>query len=213
MLMTKMFTVGMLSTNCYVAFCKETREAVVIDPGIGSQSEVEEVFSFIKGNDLKLKFIVNTHGHPDHSCGNGLIKNIFHVPVCVHEDDAYMLGESGWDTARYFGFNCVSPSADILLREGDCVKFGNVTLKVVYSPGHSAGSVLFVGEKEVFTGDTLFAGSIGRTDFPGSSEREMQLSLRKLLRFPDYFVIYPGHESVTTMGEERRVNPFLQGLI
>ena len=212
MLKVKMFEVGMLATNCYVANCTETKEAVVIDPGFGSQREVDEIESFIKENYLKLKYIVNTHGHPDHSCGNGLIKASFNVQICIHEADAYMLGESGRSVAKYFGYDCVSPAADILLREGDSVKFGNVNLKVLHSPGHSAGGILLLGEKEVFTGDTLFAGSIGRTDFPGSSERDMHLSLRKLLHLPDFFVAYPGHGPVTTVGEERRVNPFLLGL-
>jgi hydroxyacylglutathione hydrolase len=211
-LITKMFTVGMLSTNCYVANCTETCEAVVIDPGFSSEREAEEVMRFIAENGLKLKFIIDTHGHPDHTCGNGLVKSRFNVPICIHEDDAHMLGESGWSTARFFGFNCISPPADVLLRNGDSVAFGNVDLKVMHSPGHSAGGIVLLGEREVFTGDTLFAGSIGRTDFPGSSERQMQFSLKKLLRLPDYFVVYPGHGPATMMGEEKRVNPFLLGL-
>jgi hydroxyacylglutathione hydrolase len=211
-LVTKMFTVGMLSTNCYVSFCSETLEAVVIDPGLGDESEVAEVAAFVESKGLKVKSIVDTHGHPDHTCGNGAVKKVFKVPICIHEDDAYMLGESGRDTARYFGFDCVSPSADVFLHDGDLVKFGNCALKVVHSPGHSAGSMMLVGEKEVFTGDTLFAGSIGRTDFPGSSEGAMMLSLRKLMDLPDGFVVYPGHGPASSMGVERRVNPFLQGL-
>jgi glyoxylase-like metal-dependent hydrolase (beta-lactamase superfamily II) len=121
-----------------------------------------------------------------------------------------MLGESGKETARYFGYDCVSPPADILLKEGSYVKFGEVTLRVVHTPGHSFGSVVLLGETEVFTGDTLFAGSIGRTDFPASSDREMQKSLRKLLTLQDFFVVYSGHGPTTTMGEEKRVNPFLR---
>jgi len=161
---------------------------------------------------LDLKFIVNTHGHPDHTCGNQAIKDKFRASLCVHQDDAFMLGESGMETARYFGFNCVSPPADILLREGSYVKFGDVTLRVIHTPGHSFGSVVLLGEEEVFTGDTLFAGSIGRTDFPASSDREMQISLRKLLNLPNNLVVYPGHGPETTMGEEKRINPFLSNL-
>ncbi len=211
-LVTKMFTVGMLSTNCYVAYCGETLEAVIIDPGLVDQSEVTEVAAFVEGKGLKAKFIVDTHGHPDHSCGNGAVKKAFKVPICIHEADAYMLGESGRDTARYFGYDCVSPPADVLLHDEDSVKFGNCTLKVVHSPGHSAGSVILVGENEVFTGDTLFSGSIGRTDFPGSSERDMLLSLRKLAGLPDDLVVYPGHGPASSLGVEKRSNPFLQGL-
>jgi hydroxyacylglutathione hydrolase len=211
-LVTKMFMVGMLSTNCYVAFCSETLDAVVIDPGLGDRSEVAEVSAFVESKSLRVKFIVDTHGHPDHTCGNAAVKKAFNVPICIHEADAYMLGESGKDTARYFGFNCVSPPADVLLHDGDSVRFGNCALKVVHSPGHSDGSVMLVGEKEIFTGDTLFAGSIGRTDFPGSSERAMLLSLKKLASLPDGLVVYPGHGPASTVGSEKRSNPFLQGL-
>lgn len=207
-----MFTVGPLATNCYVVNCQDTLQAAVVDPGLASQHEVDEVTSYIVGNRLGLKFLVDTHGHPDHTCGSQALKERFHIPICIHKDDAYMLGESGKETALYFGFNCVSPPADILLREGSYIKFGDVTLRVLHTPGHSFGSVVLLGETEVFTGDTLFAGSIGRTDFPASSDREMQLSLRKLLSLPDYFVVYPGHGPKTTMGEEKRINPFLRTL-
>jgi hydroxyacylglutathione hydrolase len=210
--MTTMFTGGILAANCYVVNCKDTLQAAIIDPGFDIQQELDEVTSYIAKNNLKPKFIINTHGHPDHTCGNQALKDEFHVPICIHEDDAYMLGEKGKETARYFGFDTVSPAADILLREGGYVKFGDVILRVVHTPGHSLGSIVLLGETEVFTGDTLFAGSIGRTDFPGSSDQEMQVSLHKLTRLPDYFVVYPGHGPKTTIGEEKRVNPFLRSL-
>lgn len=209
MLMTKAFEVGDLGSNCYVVCCKDTRQAAIIDPGFTSPIEAQEIFAHIGQNNLEPKFIVNTHGHPDHTCGNQTVKDRYRIPICIHQDDAYMLGETGKETARYFGFDCLSPPADILLRDGSYVNFGDVSLHVVHTPGHSLGSVVLLGETEVFTGDTLFAGSIGRTDFPGSSDREMQVSLKKLVRLPDYFVVYSGHGPSTTMGEEKRVNPFL----
>lgn len=202
----------MLSTECYVVNCKDTSEAVIIDPGFDTQIELQEITAYIEASQLRLKAIVNTHGHPDHTCGNSAIKEKFHVPICIHADDAYMLGETGMETAQYFGYNSVSPAADVLLRDGDFVKFGEISLLVVHTPGHSWGSVLLLGEGEVFTGDTLFAGSIGRTDFPGSSDREMQVSLRKFLELQNYFVVYPGHGPRTTIGKEKHVNPFLNGL-
>lgn len=212
MLMTKLFEVGALSSNCYVAFCSDTHEAVVIDPGFDTQREAEEIFKFIKSNELTVKFIVDTHGHPDHTCGNAAVKSKFHVPICIHERDAYMLGERGMETARYFGYDCVSPAADVLLKDGDLVKFGVCALKVTDSPGHSEGSMLLVGEKVIFSGDTLFAGSIGRTDFPGSSDSKMQASLKKILRLPELLVVYPGHGPPTTLRDERKANPFLLSL-
>ncbi len=212
MLMTKAFEVGLLATNCYVINCRDTLHAAVIDPGFDNQNQANEVISYIRDNNLAPKFILNTHGHPDHSCGNAAMKDAFHVPICIHQDDAYMLGDSGVETSRYFGYNCVSPQADILVHDGEYIKLGDVTLKVLHTPGHSFGSVSFIGETEVFTGDALFAGSIGRTDFPGSSDFEMEKTLRKLKGVPEYFTVYPGHGPKTTIGEEKRVNPFLRGL-
>jgi len=207
--MVKKFEVGMLATNCYVVNCRDTLQTAVLDPGFGSQSEADQVIAFLRSSGLKLKFIINTHGHPDHSCGNAFLKDVFHVPICIHFDDACMLGKSGEETARYFGYDFVSPPADILLNDGSYVKLGDVTLSVLHTSGHSKGSISLIGETEVFTGDALFAGSIGRTDFPGSSDVEMQKSLLKLMELPDYFMVYPGHGPRTTIGEEKRVNPFL----
>ena len=212
MLMTKTFEVGMLASNCYAINCRDTMHAAVIDPGFNDQHEANNVIDYIRNSGLDLKLILNTHGHPDHTCGNSALKDAFHAPICIHKDDAYMIGESGVETARYFGFNTVSPAADILMHDGQYIKLGDVTLKVLHTPGHSFGSVSLIGETEIFTGDALFAGSIGRTDFPGSSDTEMQRSLRKLKELPDYFTVYPGHGPSTTIGEEKRVNPFLHGL-
>jgi glyoxylase-like metal-dependent hydrolase (beta-lactamase superfamily II) len=211
-MIAQMFTVGRLFTNCYIVECEKTGEAIIIDPGFDDRFEAEKIFKLIDGNALTLKFIVNTHGHPDHTCGNGLVKEKFHVPISIHKDDAHMLGEIGKTIAKFFGFNRSSPSADILLQNGDNVKFGRVTLKVLHTPGHSPGSISLLGEKEIFTGDTLFAGSIGRTDLPQSSEANMKLSLKKLANLPDDLVVYPGHGPTTTIYKEKRSNPFLQCL-
>lgn len=204
------FVVGMLLTNCYVAYCEETKEAIVIDPGFADIFEAERIFKFIDKNSLIVKFVVNTHGHPDHTCGNGIVKEKLHVPILIHEYDAYMLGESGKKIADFFGFQNASPVADELLHEEDLVRFGRLNLKVLHTPGHSRGSISMRGAKEVFTGDTLFDGSIGRTDFPESSEEDMIRSLKKLTSLQEYFVVYPGHGSKTTIGKEKHSNPFTQ---
>jgi glyoxylase-like metal-dependent hydrolase (beta-lactamase superfamily II) len=210
-MITKMFTVGKLFTNCYIVFCPETKEAIIIDPGFDSLFEAEEIFKFLEEKMLKLKFIVNTHGHLDHICGNGIVKEKFKTPILIHEKDAFMLGKLGKLIAKFFGFNGSSPPADAFLKDGDVVKFGKATLKVIHTPGHSPGSISLLGEKEVFTGDTLFAGSIGRTDLPQSSERDMQCSLEKLASLPEYLTVYPGHGPATTIKEEKENNPFLRG--
>jgi hydroxyacylglutathione hydrolase len=206
------FTVGSFSTNCYVVSCEKTAEAVIIDPGFDDRLEAEKVFGFITENALTLRFIVNTHGHPDHTCGNRRVRERFHTPILIHEDDAHLLGESSKAIAEFFGLQSYSPTPDGLLHDGDCVKFGNATLKVTHTQGHSAGGISLVGDKEVFTGDTLFAGSIGRTDFPESSKDDIMCSLKKLADLPNNLVVYPGHGPATTIGEEKRDNPFLQKL-
>ena len=211
-MIVQMFTVGRFFTNCYVVGCKQTREAILIDPGFDDHFEAEKIFKFVDENVLTLKFIVNTHGHPDHTCGNGMVKEKFHAPISIHEYDAPMLGKSSEKIAEFLGFENSSPPADMLLHDTDLVKFGKIILKVMHTPGHSRGSISLLGEKEVFTGDTLFAGSIGRTDFPESSEVDMKLSLRELANLPNPFVVYPGHGPTTTIGEEKRSNPFLRWL-
>ena len=193
------FTVGMLSTNCYVISCQRTREAIIVDPGFDDQFEAEEIFKYADENVLKVKFIVNTHGHSDHTSGNGAVKNKFNVPICIHPYDAHMIG---WVDEK------ISP-VNVLLEDGDTLKFGNVTLNVMHTPGHTRGSISLIGENEVITGDTLFACGIGRTDFPESSARDMRFSLKKLASLPDHFFAYPGHGPSTTIGEEKRNNPFL----
>jgi len=202
--------VGMFFTNCYVVACDKTKEAIIIDPGFSNDLEAERGFDFIDKNGLKPKFIVNTHGHPDHTCGNGMVKKRYHAPILIHEYDAHMLGEAGKKIAAFFGFENSSPEADALLHDEDLVKFGNLTFRVMHTPGHSRGGISLLGESECFTGDTLFEGSIGRTDFPESSEHDMVLSLKKLVCLPNNLVVYPGHGSRTTIGDEKRNNPFLR---
>ncbi len=209
-MIVQMFTVGKFLTNCYVVGCEQTKEAIIIDPGFDDHFEAEKIFKFIDENALTLKFIVNTHGHPDHTCGNEMVKERFNVSILIHEYDAHTLGEEGKKIAEFLGFENSSPPADMLLHDEDLVKFGRTTLKVMHTPGHSRGGISLLGEKEVFTGDTLFASSIGRTDFPESSELDMRSSLKKLANLPNHLVVYPGHGPTTTIGEEKRGNPFLQ---
>jgi glyoxylase-like metal-dependent hydrolase (beta-lactamase superfamily II) len=196
------FTVGMLSTNCYVAICQETKNAVLIDPGFDSSSEAGLVFRFVDEASLKVNFIINTHGHPDHIAGNNISKKKHSVPICIHEYDAGATDDVNEKTLP----------ANVLLKDGNQIRFGDATLKIMHTPGHTPGSICLLDEKLVFTGDTLFAGGIGRTDLTGGSYRDMKLSLEKLLRLPDGLVVYPGHGPSTTIGTERRVNPFLRWL-
>ncbi len=193
------FTVGGLSTNCYVVSSRQPKDAIIIDPGIDLSFEADQVFDYIDEADLKVKLIVNTHGHPDHINGDAIFQEKYNVAVCIHRLDVGSLAVLE---------NINFPPA-LQVDEGSLITFGNETLKVLHTPGHTPGSICLIGERLVFTGDTLFAGGIGRTDFPGGSDSDMQQSLKRLQLLPDYLIVYPGHGPTTMMGEEKRVNPFL----
>ena len=206
------FSVGMFFVNCYLVNEADSKEAFIIDPGFDDRTEAEEIIQVIEKNRFTVKNIINTHGHPDHTCGNGLVKHLLNAPITIHKNDAYMIGTLGKQLAQVFNLKNHSPPADILLNEGDTLKLGKEELKVIHTPGHSPGSICLKGNENVFTGDTLFEGSIGRTDFPESSEEQMRNSLQKLKKLADDLNAYPGHGSATTIGKEKRTNPFLTGL-
>jgi glyoxylase-like metal-dependent hydrolase (beta-lactamase superfamily II) len=206
-----MLAVGPFFTNCYVVWCGETKEAIVIDPGFVRQNETEQVLSLLKKNKLDTKYIVDTHGHPDHICGNGAVKDATGAPILIHKLDANMLSHVKTGAEMLFGFQITSPQADGFLEENDVVGFGGVNLRVLHTPGHSPGSISLLGADCVFSGDTLFAGSIGRVDLPNGSSKDIMKSLKeKLAILPDRFIVYPGHGPKTTIGNEKRINPFLQ---
>ena len=192
-MIVKRFKVGWLSTNCYVVGCEETREAAVIDPGLESEAEAELILDYIIQSDLHIKYIINTHGHPDHIAGNATMKEATGASILIHESSAKRV------------------NANRKLREGDVIQVGNFKLVVLHTPGHTKDGISLLGDNVVFTGDSLFAGSIGRTDFVGGCYEELIRSIKtKLLCLPDSFKVYPGHESFTTIGDEKRHNPFFQ---
>jgi hydroxyacylglutathione hydrolase len=196
------FTVGVLATNCYIVNSQETGNAVIIDPGFDSTAEATQIFRYVEEEKLTIKFVLNTHGHWDHIGGNEVLRKKYGVPVCIHELDAHEIASLNGKTS----------TETVMLRDADLVEFKDAKLRVIHTPGHTPGSVCLLGEKLVFTGDTLFAGGIGRTDFLGGSSRDMKLSLEKLLRLPESLIVYPGHGPETTIAEEKQDNPFLVGL-
>jgi len=206
-----MFTVGMISTNCYLVGCTETKEALVIDPGFDTKVEAEKILAEAKKHGLKIKHIINTHGHPDHTSGNKILKELTGAQILIHEYDAPKLADTSRNLLTFFGLRSTSPPADKTLHEGDIIQVGTIKLKVLHTPGHSRGGISLLGDDFVFTGDTLFAGSIGRYDFPDASYKELMHSIReKLAPLPDHMKVYPGHGPPTTIEQEKRYNPFLQ---
>ncbi len=192
-MIVKCFMVGMLSTNCYVVGCEETKEAAVIDPGMDNESEAEPILDFIKQNSLRTKYIINTHGHPDHIDGNSIIKKATGAPILIHKNHSTHV------------------HADRKLHDGDVIQVGTLNLVVLHTPGHTPDGISLLVDKAVFTGDALFAGSVGRTDFSGGSFQELINSIKtKLFHLPDSLKVYPGHGPSTTIGDEKRHNPFLQ---
>jgi len=207
MMQIKCLTVGPLLANCYLVWCEETKEAVVIDPG----AEGEKIVSEIEKEHLRVKYIINTHGHVDHISANREVKNRTGAKILIHADDAPLLTNPQLNLSSYLGAPVTGPPPDVLLCEGEEIEIGNnLKLEVIHTPGHTRGGICLLADKVVFTGDTLFAGSVGRTDFPGGSYTELLDSIKKkILTLGDDYVIYPGHGPASTVGEERRNNPFL----
>ncbi len=198
--------VGALETNCYLVYCPETLECAIVDPG----AEAGEIFRLITGKKLKPVVILNTHGHVDHVGANRDMKERFNVPLCIHSADRPMLEQLQQSELAIFLEAKDSPSPDWFLKEGGKIKVGKSSLKVIHTPGHSPGSVSFLGDGFLLSGDTLFSGGVGRTDFPGGSWKELEKSIKeKILTMPDETIILPGHGPSTTVGQEKSSNPFI----
>lgn len=209
--------VGFASANCYVVACRETMEGVVIDPGTMSTEDTTELADEIRRLGVKVRYILNTHGHPDHTSGNDYLKVAVGGEVFIHQLDALKLTDPVRNASRMFGMDIHVSPPDGLLRDGDIISFGDHSLAVAHTPGHSSGGVVFVGDGFVFTGDTLFAGSIGRSDLPDSSDEGtiphdvlLRAIADKLMTLPDTTVVLSGHGPASTIGDERAHNPFLR---
>jgi len=199
--------VGELMVNCYIVAWRPTGEAVVFDPA----GEVERILDRLKVLNLRVTTVINTHGHGDHIGGNRELVAATGAPLVIGRKDADMLTDPWKNMSAQFGMPASSIPADRLLDEGDVVTVGEGELRVFETPGHSPGSLIFCADTFAIVGDLLFAGSIGRTDFPGGSlEMLLRMVREKVYPLGDDCLILPGHGPETTVGEERRSNPFLQ---
>lgn len=198
--------VGPLQVNCFLIADEKTKEAVVIDPG----DDAPDILKVIRDKGLTVKYIVNTHAHFDHIGANGAVKEATGAQLVMHEEEAPTLATSA-QQSRSFGLGAVtSPPPDRLLKHGDVLTAGEISLNVLHTPGHTPGGISLLEEGLVFTGDTLFAGSIGRTDFPGGDLLTLLRSVKtRLLTLPDETRVFSGHGPASTIGDERRENPFL----
>ncbi|MFQ6069141.1 MAG: MBL fold metallo-hydrolase [Candidatus Aminicenantales bacterium] len=199
--------VGALETNCYLVYCEETRECAIVDPG----ADPQRIFSAISSRELKPVVILNTHGHIDHIGANRDMKDRFGVPLRIHAADSSMLGgEQSLELSLLLQAKA-SPHADSFFEEGEVIEIGKSSLEILHTPGHSPGSVSFVGDGFVLSGDTLFSGGVGRTDLPGGDWQELMHSLEdKILTMPEKTVVLPGHGPSTTVGREKVSNPFIR---
>lgn len=206
-MITRALPVGPLQANCYVVGCEETRRAAVIDPG----GDTDKILSALDKDNLKVSAIINTHGHFDHVGGNKALKEATDADLMIHELDAPMLTQLAQAAAAWGMRTENSPAPDRLLGDGDTVDAGNIRFNVIHTPGHSPGGICLYVEHEnaLFVGDTLFAGSIGRTDLPGGDYNTLISSIQtKLFSLPEETVVYNGHMEATSIGKEKKFNPF-----
>lgn len=199
--------VGILGVNCYLVGCEETKEALIIDPGEDPDWIIEEIG---KGK-WNVRYIVNTHCHFDHIYANGPVQEHTGAQILVHEADAERITAPEKNLSILFGTTYAAPPVDRVLKDGELIEVGkSVKLQVVHTPGHTPGSISLYQTGHLFTGDTLFSYGIGRTDFEGGSYATIMESIGKLLHYPDDTQVYPGHNTLSKLGEIKLQNPFVR---
>ncbi len=207
LMIIKNVVVGPLEVNCYIIGCEDTKEAAIIDPG----DNADEIIRIIEKEGLKPKFIINTHAHFDHIGGVKAIQDHFKIDFILHKEDLFLI-ENASEQATAFGLKPISkPKVNKYVNNGEKITLGNKSITVIHTPGHSPGCVCYSLDNSVFVGDTLFAGSIGRTDLPGGSYETLINSIKeKLFPLDDSTIVYPGHGPSTTIQSEKEHNPFLK---
>lgn len=202
----KKVVVGIFEANCYILWDEKDREAIIVDPG----EEGERIIEIIRKDWLKIKSIVNTHTHIDHIGANDFLVERTGAPLLVHSADVSLLQNAELNLSALTGKDRSFSLPARVLEEGDEIRVGNFSLRVLHTPGHTPGSICLYGDNKLFSGDTLFAGGIGRTDLAGGNSKELQKSIKeKILTLPDEVVVYPGHGPSTVVDKERRCNFFI----
>lgn len=198
--------VGPLQVNCFIVGCEVTKQALVVDPG----EDGERILKAAAAAGLTVAMIVNTHGHFDHVGANAYLMEQTKAPLYIHVSDATLLPKAGEHAAKY-GLRCrVSPPPDRVVRGGESLHVGELDCRVIATPGHTPGGISLLVGGHLFCGDTLFADSVGRTDLPGGDHNQLLASIReRLFALPDSTIVHPGHGPDTTIGREKRLNPFV----
>ena len=211
-MIVKQYEVGNFAVFCYLIGDEETKEGLFIDPA----DDTDVLLSKAKSQEInKIKYIVNTHAHVDHIMGNSAMAKKTGAKIVIHEEDAIFLTQTPPYLLAMFSAQ-PSPPPDVTVKDGNMIQVGKVALKVIHTPGHSPGGMSLYVDGMVFTGDSLFVGSVGRTDFPGSSWDELEASIRnKLYVLPGDTIVYPGHNygsrPSSTIQNEKNSNPFVRG--
>ena len=196
---------GVYAANCYIVYSED--KGIIIDPG----GDVEDIVKKVEELGVDIEFILLTHGHGDHIGGVAELKEILKVPAYINEEDEYMTQDPMFNLSASMPSGPKTFEADKVFKDGNILKAGKMEVEVIHTPGHTPGGSSFKIDNNIFTGDTLFKGSIGRTDFPKSSLEEIMHSVKEVLaKYPDDTVVYPGHGPSTTIGEEKTSNPFMR---
>lgn len=198
---------GIYAANCYIVYSTQTNKGIIVDPG----GDVDRILEIIEEKKLSIEYIVLTHGHGDHIGGVVDLLSTLKVPLLVHKQDLNMISDAKINLSNTMSIGAVELKADKLLKDGDLIEFGELKAEVIHTPGHTKGGICIKIEDNILTGDTLFQGSIGRTDLPGGDYDTIINSIKeKLLIYPDDTILWPGHGIQSTIGSEKRNNPFLR---
>ncbi|MCK8059031.1 MULTISPECIES: MBL fold metallo-hydrolase [unclassified Fusibacter] len=202
----KTLAVGLLEANAHILWDPTSKEAVVVDCG----GDADRIEAFLATKELKAKYIVLTHGHVDHIAGASDLKRLTGAQIVIHEQDAEMTEDPHKNASRQFPIPPVSFKADVLVKDADILMLGEAELKIVHTPGHTKGGICIVAGEYIATGDTLFKGSIGRTDLYGGDMNALRKSLVKLADLPHRLIVLSGHGGQSTIRDEVRSNPYMR---